>query len=142
MPGDDLAGVGGLLACQDPKQGCLSGTVEPEDDDLGTPVNGQVHPGEDLQGTVGLGEVAGRQRRLATGGRVGEADGGHLVDSSLSLYPGKQLLGAPGHLLGGNGLRRLGMQLVSLDLQAPDRASTPRSRCRGWRGWRRGGRPC
>ena len=70
VAGLDLAGVGRLGAGQHPQQRRLPGAVEPEDDDAGAPVHGEVDVGEDLQRAVALRQPLGgtaASGRTATG---------------------------------------------------------------------------
>ncbi|MPM72936.1 hypothetical protein SDC9_119912 [bioreactor metagenome] len=117
MARHDFAGVGCLDAGQQPQQGCLACTVEPEDDHPRALVDRQVDAGEDLQGAVVLGEILGHQRCLAARRGAREGDLGHLVDSPLALGGGEQLLGAPGHVLRSRRLGRLGAELLGLQPQ-------------------------
>ncbi len=95
----------------------LPGAVQSQDDDAGAAVDGQVDVGEDLQRAVGPGQPTGGERGLPAGGRVGEAQLGHLVGDPLALDAGQQPLGPLGHVLRGDGLGGLGPHLVGLGQQ-------------------------
>lgn len=85
MPGDHLSGVWGLLTRQDPQQSRFASTIKPEDDHLGSTVDIEVYPGKHLQRAVSFGEVACCERGFTAWGRIGEADGGYLIDGPFSL---------------------------------------------------------
>ncbi len=117
VSGLDLPGVRAVDAGKHAQQGGLSGAIQPEHDDFGAAVDGEVDRCEDLERPVALREVARLQRRPSArrGGR--EAQLRDPVDGADILEPGEELLGACHHLMGGRRLARLGAELRRLQLQ-------------------------
>lgn len=95
----------------------FAGAVQPQDDHPGALVDRQVDVGEDLQRAVRLRQALRHQRGLAAGRGLGEAQLGDLVGLARLLQTGEQLLGAAGHVLRGDRLRRLGAHLVGLGVE-------------------------
>ncbi len=117
VPGQNLTGVGLLRSAEQLEQGGLAGAVQPEHHHPAPPVDGQVDPGEDLQRTVGLGQIGRGERGAPARGRLREADLRDPVGHPDVVQPGDQLLRATHHLVGCRGLGGLGSELGRLGHQ-------------------------
>ncbi|CAB4880118.1 unannotated protein [freshwater metagenome] len=95
VTGLDLTAVRRIHLSEDTQQRGLARAVETEDDDPRATVDRQADIGEDLEGSVGPREPAGRERYLAAclGGR--EAQLRHLVGHPHLVGPGQQRIRPP-----------------------------------------------
>ena len=117
VSGHDLTGIGFVESGEQTQQSRLAGAVVAEHDDSCALVDREVDTREHLGGTEAAREPFGGQRYATAVGWGREAQVRDLLRGAFVLESGEQSIGSFGHLLRGDGLRRLRHHLVRLSVE-------------------------